>query len=83
MQAEGESLTCTFTTEAETFFVDASCHGLGGRRHHGQHLKLRGSFHLAPKGGSVCARRPLPHGSRSCAQHHSSILKWCRAAGRQ
>ena len=28
VQAEGESLTCTFTTEAETFFVDASRYGL-------------------------------------------------------
>ena len=28
VEAEGETLRCTFTTEAETFFVDASRYGL-------------------------------------------------------
>ena len=53
VQAEGESLTCTFTTEAETFFVDASRYGLVADGTTDNTLKLQAALSTCPKGGTV------------------------------
>ena len=56
VQAEGESLTCTFTTEAETFFVDASRYGLVADGTTDNTLKLQAALSTCPKGGTVYVR---------------------------
>lgn len=53
VQAEGESLTCTFTTEAETFFVDASRHGLRLTAPRTTPSSCRRFLPTCPKGGTV------------------------------
>ena len=53
VQAEDESLTCTFTTEAETFFVDASRYGLVADGTTDNTLKLQAALSTCPKGGTV------------------------------
>ena len=57
VQAEGESLTCTFTTEAETFFVDASRYGLVADGTTDNTLKLQAALSTCPKGGTVYLAR--------------------------
>ena len=53
VQAEGESLTCTFTTEAETFFVDASRYGLVADGTTDNTLKLQAALSTCPKAGTL------------------------------
>ena len=53
VQAEGESLSCTFTTEAETFFVDASRYGLVADGTTDNTGKLQAALSTCPKGGTV------------------------------
>lgn len=49
VQAEGESLTCAFTTEAETFFVDASRYGLVADGTTDNTLKLQAALSTCPR----------------------------------
>lgn len=62
VQAEGESLSLEFTTEAETFFVDASRYGLVGDGETDNTVKLQAALSTCPKGGTVYvpAGRQLP-----------------------
>ena len=53
VQAEGESLSLEFTTEAETFFVDASRYGLVGDGETDNTVKLQAALSTCPKGGTV------------------------------
>ena len=53
VQAEGESLSCTFTTETETFFVDASRYGLVADGTTDNTGKLQAALSTCPKGGTV------------------------------
>ena len=53
VQAEGETLTLDFTTEAETFFVDASRYGLVADGTTDNTGKLQAALSTCPKGGTV------------------------------
>ena len=53
VQAEGETLKLDFTTEAETFFVDASRYGLVADGTTDNTLKLQAALSTCPKGGTV------------------------------
>ena len=53
VQAEGESLSLEFTTEAETFFVDASRYGLVGDGETDNTVKLQAALSTCPRGGTV------------------------------
>ncbi len=53
VQAEGETLTLDFTTEAETFFVDASRYGLVADGTTDNTGKLQAALSTCPKGGPV------------------------------
>ncbi len=62
VQAEGETLTLDFTTEAETFFVDASRYGLVADGTTDNTGKLQAALSTCPKGGTVYVPAgPLPH----------------------
>ena len=58
VQAEGESLSLEFTTEAETFFVDASRYGLVGDGETDNTVKLQAALSTCPKGGTVYVPAP-------------------------
>ena len=82
VQAEGETLKLDFTTEAETFFVDAARYGLVADGETDNTVRLQAALSTCPKGG-VCARRPLPHRQPVHEeQHHAVSGKGCCAAGR-
>ena len=53
VQAEGETLSLTFVTEAETFFVDASRYGLVADGETDNTGKLQAALSTCPKGGTV------------------------------
>ena len=53
VQAEGETLTLDFTTETETFFVDASRYGLVADGTTDNTGKLQAALSTCPKGGTV------------------------------
>ena len=53
VQAEGETLTLDFTTEAETFFVDASRYGLVADGTTDNTGKLQAALSTCPKGGTI------------------------------
>ena len=53
VQAEGETLTLDFTTEAETFFVDASRYGLVADGTTDNTIRLQAALSTCPKGGTV------------------------------
>ena len=53
VEAEGETLTLDFTTEAETFFVDASRYGLVADGTTDNTGKLQAALSTCPKGGTV------------------------------
>ena len=76
VQAEGETLSLTFVTEAETFFVDASRYGLVADGETDNTGKLQAALSTCPKGGTVY----VPAGRY---QHLPVNGKVCRAAGRQ
>ena len=84
VQAEGESLSLEFTTEAETFFVDASRYGLVGDGETDNTVKLQAALSTCPKGRHrVCPRRALPHGQPvPQEQYHPLPGKRRRAPGR-
>ena len=53
VQAEGETLSLTFVTEAESFFVDASRYGLVADGETDNTGKLQAALSTCPKGGTV------------------------------
>ena len=53
VQAEGETLTLDFTTETETFFVDAARYGLVADGTTDNTGKLQAALSTCPKGGTV------------------------------
>ena len=53
VQAEGETLKLDFTTEAETFFVDASRYGLVADGETDNTVRLQAALSTCPKGGTV------------------------------
>ncbi len=61
VDAEGEHLKLDFTTEAESFFVDASRLWPRRRWRDRQHRQAAGcSFHLPQGRHGICPRWPLP-----------------------
>ena len=74
VQAEGETLSLTFVTEAETFFVDASRYGLVADGETDNTGKLQAALSTCPKGGTVYVpagryrtARPPPRSLNGCA----------------
>lgn len=53
VQAEGETLKLDFTTEAETFFVDAARYGLVADGETDNTVRLQAALSTCPKGGTV------------------------------
>ena len=53
VEAEGETLTLDFTTEAETFFVDASRYGLVADGETDNTGRLQAALSTCPRGGTV------------------------------
>lgn len=84
VQAEGETLTLDFTTEAETFFVDASRYGLVADGTTDNTGKLQAALSTCPKGGTVYLPAALPHLQPVYEElHHPLPGKGRCAAGRQ
>ncbi len=53
VEADGETLTLSFTTQAETFFVDASRYGLAADGVTDDTAKLQAALSTCPAGGTV------------------------------
>lgn len=83
VDAEGEHLKLDFTTEAESFFVDASRYGLVADGETDNTGRLQAALSTCPRGG-ICPRWPLPHRQPLHEELHHPLPREGRcAAGRQ
>ncbi len=73
VQAEGETLSLTFVTEAESFFVDASRYGLVADGETDNTGRLQAALSTCPRRHRVCPRRPLPHRQPVPEEQHHPV----------
>ena len=84
VDTEGEHLKLDFTTEAESFFVDASRYGLVADGETDNTGRLQAALSTCPRGHGICPRWPLPHRQPLHEELHHPLPREGRcAAGRQ
>ena len=84
VDAEGEHLKLDFTTEAESFFVDASRYGLVADGETDNTGRLQAALSTCPRGGTVYVPagryRTASLFMKSCTTLYLEILRWRRSS---